>query len=66
MSYTVRRPIAENMDHEGVVISRHRTLAGAQKALEGQRKGARKQGGYSQDYVYCEKTKTRAQLKRED
>lgn len=56
MSYTVRRPFGSDssLDGEGMVVSRHRTLAGARKALEGQQKGARKQGGYSQDYIWCE------------
>ena len=56
MSYTVRRPIGSDssLDGEGMVVSRHRTLSGARKALKAQQRGAESQGGYSQDYIWCE------------
>jgi hypothetical protein len=56
--YTVRRPISESHRGEGIIVSRHRSLAGAIRSLERQTKGARKQGGYSQDYVRDEATGT--------
>jgi hypothetical protein len=34
------------------VVSRHRTLRGAQKSLKRQALGAKRQGGYSTDYIY--------------
>ena len=54
--YTVRRPIANDpaLDAEGMIVSRHTTLSGARKSLDRQRRGARQQGGYSQDYIWDE------------
>lgn len=53
-AYTVRRPISadRSLRREGLIVSRHRTLDGARKALERQRRGAADQGGYSQDYIW--------------
>lgn len=34
------------------VVSRHRTLRGAQKSLKRQAQGAKAQGGYSVDYIF--------------
>lgn len=33
------------------IVSQHRTLSGAERSLQRQRRGARAQGGYSQDYI---------------
>ena len=33
------------------IVSQHRTLSGAQRSLARQQRGARAQGGYSQDYI---------------
>lgn len=33
------------------IVSQHRTESGAQRSLARQRAGAKKQGGYSQDYL---------------
>lgn len=54
--YTVRRPISSYryFDNHGIVLSRHRTIEGAEKALNRQRSGAQDQGGYSQDYIWDE------------
>jgi hypothetical protein len=56
MKYTVRRPIGSdrNLEGEGMIVSKHRTLTGARRSLARQRKGARAQGGYSQDYIWSE------------
>ena len=62
--YTVRRPIAADarLDREGLVVSRHRSLAAAQRALGGQRDGAAAQGGYSQDYIWDERAHERVSV----
>ena len=54
--YTVRRPISSdrNLAREGAVVSRHTTLSGACKRLAAERRGAAKQGGHSQDYIWDE------------
>lgn len=54
MKYEVRRPISSdrNLDREAMTVSRHRTIEGAYKALERQRKAAAMQGGYSQDFIW--------------
>lgn len=54
--YTVRRLISgyRYFDNQGIVLSRHRTIEGAEKALNRQRSGAQAQGGYSQDYIWDE------------
>lgn len=39
------------------VVSRHRTLSGAEKSLARQQRGAKMQGGYSQDYIEIEEVK---------
>lgn len=54
MRYTVRRPISSDrtLRREGMIVSRHRTLEAAQRALARQQRGAAKQGGYSQDYIW--------------
>ena len=55
--YTVRRPISSDphLISEGTVVSAHRTLSGARKSIQRQRRGARAQGGYSQDYIWDER-----------
>jgi len=55
--YTVRRPISNDphLISEGTVVSSHRTLSGARKSIQLQRRGARAQGGYSQDYILDER-----------
>jgi hypothetical protein len=54
MTYSVRRPISsdQNLRREGAVVSVHRTLSAARKALARQKRGTRQQGGYSQDYMW--------------
>jgi hypothetical protein len=53
MYYEIRRPFMGGKDwwREATVVSRHRTLAGALRALRRYSDGARQQGGYSQDVV---------------
>ena len=53
--YTVRRPISNNLDREGVIVSRHRILDAAKRSLARQQRGARMQGGFSQDYIWDER-----------
>lgn len=52
--YTVRRPLSGEiyLRGEGAIVSRHVTLDGARRSLERQRRGAARQGGYSQDYIW--------------
>ena len=54
--YTVRRPISSdrNLDREGMIVSRHRSLDAAMRSLARQQRGARMQGGFSQDYIWDE------------
>ena len=54
--YTVRRPISNDplLRREGMVVSSHHTLSGAEKSLQRQQQGSRQQGGYSQDYIWDE------------
>ena len=50
--YTIRRPAQTRPDlRADPVVSRHRSLTTARAALARQRDGARKQGGYSRDYI---------------
>lgn len=56
IKYTVRRPISGGK-HLGVIVTKHRTLKGAIASLEGERRGARMQGGYSIDYIWDERLK---------
>jgi hypothetical protein len=53
MRYEVRRPYTTGPDRWKVaaVVSRHRTLNGALKALRRQQAGARRQGGFCQDGI---------------
>lgn len=52
--YQLRRPISDdpNLRREGMIVSTHRNLENAQKALSRQQRGAKRQGGYSQDYIW--------------
>ena len=61
ITYTVRRPISDGrrLDSEGAIVSRHRTLDGAVSSLNRQRRGAKQQGGYSQDYIWDEQAQSR-------
>jgi len=54
--YTIRRPISNDrtLEREGMVVSRHRNLDAARRALARQERGARAQGGFSQDYIWDE------------
>jgi hypothetical protein len=54
LHYSVRRPISSdyNLRREGLVVSRHRTIGAAQKALARNQHGCVAQGGYSQDYIW--------------
>ena len=56
--HTVRRPISSDpsLRREGAVVSRHKTLDAAERNLRRQQRGARRQGGYSQDYIWDERT----------
>jgi len=56
IKYTVRRPMSSGK-HLAVIVTKHRTLKGAITSLEGERRGARMQGGYSVDYIWDEQTK---------
>jgi hypothetical protein len=50
--HVLRRMGADQNPVLDPVVSRHRTLRGAQKSLKRQAQGAAAQGGYSVDYVY--------------
>lgn len=56
ITYTVRRPITDDprQRREGAVVTRHRSLVAAQRSLDRQRLGARRQGGFIQDYIWDE------------
>lgn len=47
-SWEVRRPMGGGSFG---VVSKHRTRSGAEKKLRQEQRGARRQGGYSQDYI---------------
>ena len=53
--YTVRRPITDRNDRNGMIVTRHRSLAAARSSLASQKRGARMQGGFSQDYIWDER-----------
>lgn len=52
--YQLRRPISNDptLRREGLIVSTHRNLENAQKALARQQREAKRQGGYSQDYIW--------------
>lgn len=54
--YTLRQPIASDRDSEGMVISRHRTVEGARKALARQQAAAKAQGGFSQVFIWDDRS----------
>lgn len=66
--FTVRRPISSDqlLRREGAVVTRHRTLDGARKSLLRQQRGAAKQGGYSQDYLWDDANDTEVSCPRSD
>lgn len=63
IKYTIRRPIStdRNLDREGAIVTRHRTLTAALAALARQQRGAAAQGGYSQDYIWDESAEQRVE-----
>lgn len=56
VSYTVRRPLMDGPEsaHQAGIVSRHHKLQAAYRALARQQRGAVKQGGYSDDFLYDE------------
>ena len=56
INYTVRRQgVGYNpIDKEATIISRHHVFGFAKESLERQRSGAKKYGGYSQDFIWDE------------
>ena len=53
--YTIRRPVSSHNDRNGMIVSRHRILDAAKRSLARQQRGARMQGGFSQDYIWDER-----------
>jgi hypothetical protein len=55
-NYTVRRPISSDplLAREGAIVTSHRTLSGAARSLIRSQRGAQRQGGYCQDYMWDE------------
>ena len=50
--YTLREPITSDVNREGRIISRHRTVEGARRALSRRQDAAARKGGYSRAYVH--------------
>lgn len=60
MPYTLRQPIGgRDLDREGIIISRHRTLGGAVRALKARERAFHRSGGFSTDYIWDEADETR-------
>jgi hypothetical protein len=52
--YQLLRPISDDLRlrGEGSIVSTHQSLDAARAALSRSRRGAKQQGGYSQDYIW--------------
>lgn len=57
--YTLREPIASDVDREGIIVSRHCTADAARRALDRRQAGAFLQGGFTLAYIHDDRAAAR-------